>query len=130
MVEASKKSNAVIETKLQTALKFKEEGNVFYKSKDFKKAMRKYHNAILYMKGIDNDLHGTPEFLKTSSVNPDSEKKIDDELEDKCIEANISIYNNLGKNPFTLESFFPEKMRSESQNFPRCVMFMLCGKIL
>ena len=109
MVEASKKSNAAIETKLQTALKFKEEGNVLYKSKDFKKAMRKYHNAILYMKGIDNDLHGTPEFLKTSSVNPDSEKKIDDELEDKCIEANISIYNNLGKNPFTLESFFPEK---------------------
>ena len=97
MVEASKKSNAVIETKLQTALKFKEEGNALYKSKDFKKAMRKYHNAILYLKGIDNDLHGTPEFLKTSSVNPDSEKKIDDELEDKCIEANISIYNNLGK---------------------------------
>ena len=64
--------------------------------------MRKYHNAILYMKGIDNDLHGTPEFLKTSSVNPDSEKKIDDELEDKCIEANISIYNNLGKNSLTL----------------------------
>ena len=26
--------------------------------------------------------------------------------------------------------FFPEKMRSESQIFPRCVMFMLCGKIL
>ena len=29
-----------------------------------------------------------------------------------------------------LESFFPEKMRSEAQNFPRCVVYVMRGKIL
>ena len=73
-------SEAFIGEKLQTALNFKNEGNELYKAKDYKKAMRKYHNGILYLKGIDNDLHGTPSFLQAASVDPDSEKKISDPL--------------------------------------------------
>jgi len=85
-----------IDGKLAQALVFKDEGNTFYKEKDYKKALRKYHNAILYMKGIDNDLHGTPAFMQTSSsVDPNSQKKISPDLERECIKANISIYNNL-----------------------------------
>jgi tetratricopeptide (TPR) repeat protein len=57
--------------------------------------MRKYHNAILYMKGIDNDLHGTPAFLQNVSVNPEAANCMRPEDEEKCIKANISIYNNL-----------------------------------
>lgn len=88
-------SEAFIGEKLQTALNFKNEGNELYKAKEYKKAMRKYHNGILYLKGIDNDLHGTPSFLQAASVDPDSEKKISDQMELECINANISIYNNL-----------------------------------
>ena len=62
----------MIEEKLKQALAFKDEGNSFYKVKDYKKAMRKYHNAILYLKGIDTDLHGTPAFLQNASVDPNS----------------------------------------------------------
>ena len=57
--------------------------------------MRKYHNAILYMKGIDNDLHGTPAYLQAVSVDPNSKVKISEDLEKQCIKANIAIYNNL-----------------------------------
>lgn len=84
-----------VEDKLKQALIFKDEGNEFYKAKDYKKALRKYHNAVLYMKGIDNDLHGMPAFLQSESVDPNSDKRISDELEEDCIKANVSIYNNL-----------------------------------
>jgi len=85
----------MIQEKLNQALAFKDEGNDLYKAKEHKKAMRKYHNAILYLKGIDNDLHGTPAFLQSASVDPNSDKKISPELEKECIKANISVYNNL-----------------------------------
>lgn len=82
-------SDKYIREKLETALNFKNEGNELYKAKHFKKAMRKYHNGILYLKGIDNDLHGTPSFLQAASVNPDSDKKISAQMELECINANI-----------------------------------------
>jgi len=85
----------MIQEKLEKSLAFKDEGNNLYKAKEYKKAMRKYHNAILYLKGIDNDLHGTPAFLQVASVDPNSEKKITEEMEQECIKANISVYNNL-----------------------------------
>jgi len=85
----------MIQEKLNQSLVFKDEGNNLYKAKEYKKAMRKYHNAILYLKGIDNDLHGTPAFLQVASVDPNSDKKITPELEKECIKANISVYNNL-----------------------------------
>ena len=62
----------MIQEKLEKSLAFKDEGNNLYKAKEYKKAMRKYHNAILYLKGIDNDLHGTPAFLQSASVDPNS----------------------------------------------------------
>lgn len=91
----SEKGVKIIEEKLSQALVYKDQGNELYKAKDYKKAMRKYHNAILYMKGIDNDLHGKPAFLQFASVDPNSDKKIPENLEDECIKANVSIYNNL-----------------------------------
>ena len=63
---------SLIQEKLEKSLAFKDEGNNLYKAKEYKKAMRKYHNAILYLKGIDNDLHGTPAFLQSASVDPNS----------------------------------------------------------
>jgi len=58
-------------------------------------AAGKYHRAILYMKAIDNDLHGTPAFLQAASVDPNHAKHIKKEVEQQCIQTNISVYNNL-----------------------------------
>ena len=47
----------------------------------------------------------------------------------KCVVLNKSLSYVCSLSKLTeflrlrLESFFPEKMRSESQNFPRCVVF-------
>merc|ERR1719348_1146540 len=67
-----------IEEKLQKAVEFKESGNAYYKEKDF-----------------DSDLHGTPAFLQSASVDPNHAKHIDKDLESRCIQTNISVYNNL-----------------------------------
>jgi len=88
-------SKVSIEEKLKLATEFKDKGNGEYKNKEFKAAAGKYHRAILYMKGIDNDLHGTPAFLQNASVDPNHKKHIEPEVEKRCIELNISIYNNL-----------------------------------
>ena len=34
---------------------------------------------------------------QSASVYPNSEKKITEEMEQECIEANISVYNNLAE---------------------------------
>ena len=45
---------------------------------------------FIVWQGIDTDLHGTPAFLQGASVDPDHDKHIDKELEQKCIQTNIS----------------------------------------
>jgi len=92
---ASAAPKQTIEEKLEKALEFKELGNQYYKEGNYKAAAGKYHRAILYMKAIDNDLHGTPAFLQAASVDPNHAKHIKKEVEQKCIETNISVYNNL-----------------------------------
>jgi len=91
---STSKKLSIVE-KLDKALEFKEQGNSFYKEQNFKKAAKSYHKAILYLKGIDTDLHGTPAFLQGASVDPNHDKHIDKEVEEKCIQTNISVYNNL-----------------------------------
>jgi hypothetical protein len=109
-----------IEEKLQTALKFKEEGNQFYKDGNFKKAAGKYHRAVLYMKGIDTDLHGTPAFLQAASVDPNHEKHIKKETEQRCIEINISVYNNLAACLLQQEDSSPDRIKELAE-----VIFLL-----
>jgi len=93
MAEAAPKQT--IEEKLAKAVEFKELGNQFHKDGNYKAAAGKYHRAILYMKAIDNDLHGTPAFLQSASVDPNHAKHIKKEVEQQCIQTNISVYNNL-----------------------------------
>ena len=47
-----------VEGKLKEAKVFKDAGNELYKSGNFLGAAKKYHRAILYLKGIDSDVHG------------------------------------------------------------------------
>jgi len=60
----------------------------------FKVVLLNFLLSIGYQ-GIDTDLHGTPAFLQGASVDPNHDKHIDKETEDKCIQTNISVYNNL-----------------------------------
>jgi len=104
-----------IEEKLSLATEFKDKGNENYKSKDYKSAAGKYHRAILYMKGIDNDLHGTPAFLQNASVDPNHKKHIDPEVEKQCIALNISIYNNLAACLLQLKDSKAERIKEVTE---------------
>ena len=92
MTNTTTKSSSKISVaqKLDKALEYKDIGNSFYKEGNFKNAARNYHRAILYLKGIDTDLHSTPAFMQAASVDPNHEKHIDKDTENKCIQTNIS----------------------------------------
>jgi hypothetical protein len=47
-----------VSAKLEQAKEFKDAGNALYKSGDYRGAAKKYHRAVLYLKGIDSDVHG------------------------------------------------------------------------
>nr|ADD24455.1 Tetratricopeptide repeat protein 9C [Lepeophtheirus salmonis] len=97
-----------LKKKLSEAERYKEAGNVFCKNGDFKKAAGQYHRGILFLKGIDNDLFGTPDFLKIISVHPYSEEtKIPEDIEQKCLAVNISVYNNLSASLLKVEGSDP-----------------------
>jgi len=89
------KNKLTIEQKIVEARRYKTEGNDLYKSKDYRGAAGKYQRAKLFLKGIDTDLHGTPAFLQQLSVHPGEKNSISKELEDQCIELNITVHNNL-----------------------------------
>nr|ACO14981.1 Tetratricopeptide repeat protein 9C [Caligus clemensi] len=100
-----------VQTKITTAEQYKEAGNAYYKNGNYKKAAGQYHRSVLYMKGIDNDLFGTPDFLKSVSVHPSEKKtKIPEEVEKRCIAINISIYNNLAASLLKIEGSEPSKI--------------------
>ncbi|XP_023327118.1 tetratricopeptide repeat protein 9C, partial [Eurytemora carolleeae] len=100
-----------IEEKLKEATRYKEMGNELYKMKDYRAAAGKYHRSILYLKGIDNDLHGTPAYLQAVSVNPDQANCISKQMEQECIQLNIQVHNNLCACILQQESGNPERVK-------------------
>jgi len=88
-------SKLTIPEKVAEATRYKEAGNSLYKEKKYKAAAGKYHRALLYLKGIDVDLHGTPAFLQEMCVHPGQQNTMPPELEQQCIQLNISVHNNL-----------------------------------
>eukprot|EP00088_Acartia_fossae_P047831 TRINITY_DN5197_c0_g1_i12.p1 TRINITY_DN5197_c0_g1~~TRINITY_DN5197_c0_g1_i12.p1 ORF type:complete len:219 (+),score=91.36 TRINITY_DN5197_c0_g1_i12:49-705(+) len=100
-----------IEEKVAEARRLKNEGNELYKAKDYRGAAGKYQRAKLYLKGIDTDLHGTPAFLQQLSVHPGQKNSIPKELEDQCIELNVSVHNNLCAVMLQQENANPERIK-------------------
>lgn len=43
------------EEKIKTAATYKADGNIFYKGKEFRKAIGKYHRAILQLKAVGSE---------------------------------------------------------------------------
>jgi len=90
---------------------FKEQGNELYKMSDFRAAAGKYHRAILYLKGIDTDLHGTPAYLQFASVDPQQKNCVSKEVEQECIQLNISVHNNLCACLMQQDTSNPERVK-------------------
>ena len=85
--ESTKTSHMTTDEKLQKAQSLKDEGNEFFKQKDYKNAMKKYHRALLHVKGLTDQ----PEML---GILP-REDNISEELKAIIEKITCSIYNNL-----------------------------------
>jgi hypothetical protein len=76
--------------KLQQANILKDEGNVFYKQKDHKNAMKKYHQALMFVKGLVDQPFQEIRLLATGSQEEETP-----ELKQKVLQTELSCYNNL-----------------------------------
>lgn len=83
-----------IRSKLAQAQSFKSAGNDLYKSGKHLEAAKKYHRAVLYLKGIDADIHGGMPFPLAQGLGREK-PELTPELESECIATNIAVYNNL-----------------------------------
>jgi len=73
--------------KLAKANVLKDEGNAFYKQRDYKNAMKKYHRALLYVKGLNAE-HPFAVVLNGGS-------EMSEELVQQLKNTEVSCYNNL-----------------------------------
>ena len=68
----------------------KEEGNKLVKAKEWKKAMKKYHHALMYVKGITDKLDSLPGLEAILGRQQPSEQERKD-----ATELMLSLLNNL-----------------------------------
>ncbi|XP_023231506.1 tetratricopeptide repeat protein 9C-like isoform X1 [Centruroides sculpturatus] len=91
------KQQISVEEKLQTAKKFKEEGNNLYKSKNYKMAMGKYHRALLYVKGIEehHQKNNLPSMFYQGNLRQNNTKSLSKNIQEEVKILKADCYNNL-----------------------------------
>lgn len=91
--EKGNNSTLTKQEKLDKGNALKDEGNAFYKQKDYKNAMKKYHRALLYVKGL-NQKHPFSAILNI----PNGDSEMSEEFKEKIQQTESSCYNNLAGN--------------------------------
>ena len=77
--------------KIKTAEKYKIEGNELFKVKDLKKAMGKYHRAVLQLKGVGKETNVGALFGASGPGNV----KLSEENQQKFDKLKVDCFNNL-----------------------------------
>ena len=94
------KNPLTTEEKVEKAFALKNEGNEHFKANDVQSAIRKYHNALLYVKGLANRF-ATLQSLGTGFSGSENED-ISEESKRKIKELQFLCYNNLAGTVFYL----------------------------
>lgn len=79
-------------SKLDNANIYKQEGNDLYKQKVYKLAISKYHRALLYIKGIESSKQTVAKMFGGDTSSSD---EMPDAVKFEVISLKINIYNNL-----------------------------------
>ncbi|XP_069115064.1 tetratricopeptide repeat protein 9C-like [Argopecten irradians] len=79
--------------KIRNAATFKAEGNAFYKEKDFRKAIGKYHRAILQLKAVGSESKCAA--LMPVPMTNGSPQELTPEMNELFISLRVDCYNNL-----------------------------------
>ena len=87
-VEAGARTSKLsIEERLETGMALKEKGNEYFKKQEYRNAMKSYHKALLYVKGIID----RPNLPGLEA----SEEDVSDEAKNNIHKVQFSCYNNL-----------------------------------
>jgi len=96
-----------------TALQYKQDGNAAFKAKDFKVAIRNYHKALLYVRGIDQHAVKLPQMIASLQQQREREarqRELTEELTELVDNLRVDICNNLAASllqseraPFSLQ---------------------------
>ena len=79
-------SKLSIEERVETGMALKEKGNGYFKKQEYRNAMKSYHKALLYVKGITD---------RPNLPGIEASDDISDEAENNIHEVQFSCYNNL-----------------------------------
>ncbi|XP_043112912.1 tetratricopeptide repeat protein 9C [Puntigrus tetrazona] len=82
-------SGSRLESQLQDAVRLKTEGNAFYREKNVRSAIGRYHRALLVLRGLDSDV--TSALQGFGAQVP----KLSQEQEDLLRSTQVDCYNNL-----------------------------------
>lgn len=90
-----------IQERLAKAQSLKEEGNGFFRAKQWKKAIRKYHHTLMYCKGITDKLDFIPGMAQAAA----GELRATDEEERQATVMTLAVTNNLAGRKFYRSCF-------------------------
>lgn len=78
-----------IQGRLDRAKALKQEGNEQFRAKEWKAAVKKYHHALMFCKGITDKLDFIPGMAAAGGVKPSEEE------EREATELTMAVTNNL-----------------------------------
>eukprot|EP00397_Hematodinium_sp_SG-2012_P056162 GEMP01069070.1.p1 GENE.GEMP01069070.1~~GEMP01069070.1.p1 ORF type:complete len:204 (+),score=28.47 GEMP01069070.1:75-614(+) len=84
------------DAQIKEARRFKEEGNAFFKEKEYKKALHRYHSVLLYTNGLhlEGDESATNMDIATQMATTSADK-VPKELSEDVRELQKSTWNNM-----------------------------------
>lgn len=82
-------SDSLVDSQLADAVRLKVEGNAFYREKNVRGAIGRYHRALLVLRGLDSDVMASVKSFRPQSPTLTSEQ------EELLRSTQIDCYNNL-----------------------------------
>lgn len=92
-MEESENCSLTIDEKIQKAYDLKNYGNEYFKAQNYPSAIRKYHNALMYVKGL-TDRASTLKALGAEDAAVGCQRASDQNKQD-ILELEFLCYNNL-----------------------------------
>lgn len=89
-----------IRGRLEEALSLKERGNEFFGEREWKKAVRKYHHALMYCKGITDKLDVIPGLAAAGGLKSTEEEKRE------ATAITVAVTNNLAGLEMLCDCYF------------------------
>ncbi|MCJ8734270.1 hypothetical protein PDJAM_G00233360 [Pangasius djambal] len=82
-------SDSRVDSQLTDAIRLKMEGNAFYREKNVRSAIRRYHHALLVLRGLDSDVMSSLKGFRPQS------STLTPEQEELLRSTQVDCYNNL-----------------------------------